>query len=175
MHRSQRPLEYRWGQAQAFRNPVLGRRAPRADFARCGALLIDYILVIGALAVSTIFARILGGGARTAGLTAETVGYILAAATAFLNLGLLPIWRGQSLGKWATGLRVERRNDGRQPGLGRLLLRHFVGYPLSLILLGSGYLIAIFNARGLALHDVIARTIVVRNYRRPKRPQRGRS
>lgn len=140
---------------------------------RCGALLIDYILVIGALAVSTIFARILGGGARTAGLTAETLGYVLAAATAFLNLALLPMWRGQTIGKWATGLRIERRDINYQLGLGRLLLRHFIGYPLSMILFGGGYLMAIFSRRGLALHDLIAQTVVVRNYRRPsRRPSR---
>jgi uncharacterized RDD family membrane protein YckC len=157
---------------QGARPTMEGSEAPLA--LRSGALLIDYILIVGALAVSTIFARILGGGSRTAGLTAETIGYVAAAAVAVLNLGLLPVWRGQTLGKWATGLRVERRHDGLHLGLGRVLLRHFVGYPLSLLPLGGGYLLAIFNARGLALHDLIAHTIVVRNYRRPRRRSRSR-
>ena len=44
----------------------------RAPFAlRCGALLIDYILLALILTFSTMIARLMGGGARMAGGTAE--------------------------------------------------------------------------------------------------------
>src|SRR6266849_284987 len=50
----------------------------RAPFAlRCGALLIDYILLALILTSSTIIARLMGGGARMAGGTAEKVGIII--------------------------------------------------------------------------------------------------
>ena len=48
----------------------------------------------------------LGGGARTAGSSAETVGILIAIAAAVLNLGVLAGLTGRTLGKWATGLRV---------------------------------------------------------------------
>jgi len=103
----------------------------------------------------------LGGGARSAGSSAETAGILLAVFMAILNLGVLPGFTGMTLGKWATGLRIER-NDGAPLGIGRALLRHFVGYPLSFALLGLGFLIAAVSVHGRGLHDMIAGTIVVR-------------
>lgn len=135
----------------------------RAPFAlRCGALLIDYILLVIVLAVSTIFARVFGGGARAAGISVEVFGYFLVLALIIINYGVISAWRGQTIGKWATGLRVEQRSSGRPAGILRSLVRYFIGYPLSLVLLGSGFLLALVNARGLALHDLLAGTAVVR-------------
>jgi hypothetical protein len=49
----------------------------------------------------------LGGGARAAGNSAETAGILLAVLMAIINLALLPGFTGMTLGKWATGLRIE--------------------------------------------------------------------
>jgi uncharacterized RDD family membrane protein YckC len=103
----------------------------------------------------------LGGGARSAGNSAETAGILLAILLALLNLVVLPAFTGLTLGKWATGLRIER-NDGGNVGIGRALLRHFVGYPLSFALLGLGFLLAAVSVHGRGLHDMIAGTVVVR-------------
>jgi len=103
----------------------------------------------------------LGGGARSAGSSAETAGIMLAVLMAVLNLAVIPGFTGLTLGKWATGLRIER-NDGGDIGIGRALLRHFVGYPLSFALLGIGFLIAAVSVHGRGLHDMIAGTVVVR-------------
>ena len=128
---------------------------------RCGALLIDYITLISIVVVGTLIARLLGGGARSAGTSAETVGILIAVVAAVLDLGVLPGLTGVTLGKWATGLRIERES-GREIGIGRALLRHFVGYPLSFIILGIGFLVATLTVRGRGLHDIIAGTVVVR-------------
>ena len=103
----------------------------------------------------------LGGGARAAGNSAETAGVLLAIVMAIVNLVVVPGFTGFTLGKWATGLRIER-NDGGELGIGRALLRHFVGYPISFALLGLGFLIAAVSVHGRGLHDMIAGTIVVR-------------
>ena len=136
---------------------------------RCGALLIDYIVLIAILASSTLIARMFGGGARAAGNSAETVGIIVAIAAVVLDLGVLAGLTGRSIGKWATGLRVER-NNGEEVGLGRICLRHFLGYPLSFLTLGFGFLLAAMTPRGRALHDFIADTIVLREG--PSQPRR---
>jgi uncharacterized RDD family membrane protein YckC len=141
----------------------------RAPFSlRCGAFLIDYILLAGIVAFSTLIARFFGGGARLAGGTVETMGLMIAAGFTVLNFVLLTAWRGQTVGKWATGLRIEQM-DGRDLSVVRALLRHIVGYPLSFLTLGIGFLIAAFSARGLTLHDLIAGTVVVRDIAR-RRP-----
>jgi uncharacterized RDD family membrane protein YckC len=128
---------------------------------RCGAFLIDYIVLISLVVLGTLFARMLGGGARAAGTSAETAAIALAIVVALLNLGVLPGLTGLTLGKWATGLRIQRVNSGN-PGIGRALLRHFVGYPLSFVTLGIGFLLATVTVHGRGLHDMIAGTVVVR-------------
>lgn len=139
----------------------------RAPFAlRCGALLIDYILLALILTFSIMVARLMGGGARMAGGTAQNIGILVTLFVAVLDLGVLAGLRGKSVGKWTTGLRIER-TDGRAPGIGWAMLRHFVGYPLSLLPFGLGFLIVTVNSSGRALHDLIAGTVVVREYAPP--------
>jgi uncharacterized RDD family membrane protein YckC len=103
----------------------------------------------------------LGGGARSAGNSAQTIGIVITVVMATLNLAVLPGMTGLTLGKWATGLRIER-NNGDDITIPRALLRHFVGYPLSFLLLGIGFLMAAVTVRGRGLHDIIADTVVVR-------------
>jgi uncharacterized RDD family membrane protein YckC len=137
----------------------------RAPFAlRCGAILIDYITLVAILAFSTLLSRMLGGGARSWGSSSETAGVVVAIVVAGLNLGVLPGLTGFTVGKWAAGLRILQQN-GSEIGIGRALLRHFVGYPLSFVTLGLGFLIVAFTSRGRGLHDLIAGTIVVREGR----------
>ena len=136
----------------------------RAPFAlRCGAILIDYIILALILTFSTMVARMMGGGARLAGGTAEKFGIFFALVAAVLDLGVLVGLTGKTLGKWTTGLRLER-TDGSLPGIGWSLLRHFVGYPISFVLFGVGFLMAIVKPTGRALHDLLAGTVVIREY-----------
>ena len=139
-----------------------GGQRLRAPFPlRCGALLIDYIALVSLIVAGTLVSRMLGGGARSAGSSAETTGIVLAVGVALINLGVVPGLTGLTLGKWATGLRIER-NDGGNLGIGRALLRHFIGYPLSFALLGLGFVMAAVTVHGRGLHDIIAGSIVVR-------------
>ena len=134
----------------------------RAPFAlRCGALLIDYILLALILTFSTMLARLMGGGARMAGGTAERIGLLITLVVAVLDLGVLAGLRGKTIGKWTTGLRLEQV-DGEVPGIPRALLRHFIGYPVSFLFFGIGFLVAAVSSTGRALHDYIAGTVVVR-------------
>src|SRR5260370_39633000 len=88
----------------------------RAPFAlRCGALLIDYILLALILTFSTMIARLMGGGARMAGGTAEKVGIIITLIVGLLDLVVLAGLTGKTVGKWTTGLRLEG-TDRRLPG-----------------------------------------------------------
>ena len=138
-----------------------GKRLTAPFPLRCGALLIDYISLVSIVVFGTLIARMLGGGARSAGTSAETAAIVIVVFMALMNLIVLPALTGLTLGKWATGLRIERV-DGAPLGFGRAALRHFVGYPLSFALLGLGFLIAAVSVHGRGLHDIIAGTIVVR-------------
>lgn len=142
------------------------RRAPFA--LRCGALLVDYALLIAILALSTLVARLLGGGTRMAGGAAETIGVLIAIGAGLLNFVLFAGASGVTLGKWATGLRIEQTTGG-ELGFGRALVRHLIGYPLSLIVFGIGFLLAAFDSQGRGLHDRLAGTLVVRDAEQRRR------
>jgi len=134
----------------------------KAPFAlRCGALLIDYIVLALVLTFSVMIARLMGGGARLAGGTAERVGLILTLVVAIADLGIMAGLTGRSIGKWTTGLRIERTGGG-PPGIVRAVIRHFIGYPISIIPFALGFLVAAVSPTGRALHDYIAGTVVVR-------------
>jgi uncharacterized RDD family membrane protein YckC len=149
--------------AAVARRPEVNFERLRAPFTlRCGALLVDYIVVVGLVAFATLLARVFGEG-RSGGLLL-TVGYLTALGVAFLNLVVIAGFSGRTLGKWVAGLRIERR-DGMPLSFGRALLRHLVGYPLTILTLGIGFLIAAFNSEGRALHDLLAGTVLVRSRR----------
>ena len=138
----------------------------RAPFSlRCGALLIDYIVMVCVLALATLLARVFGDARRGSALVL-TAGYVAVAAVALLNFGLVASLSGRTLGKWLAGLRIERK-DGEPLSFGRALVRHLVGYPLTLLTLGAGFLLAAFHPQGRALHDLLAGTVVVRS-RQPR-------
>jgi uncharacterized RDD family membrane protein YckC len=129
---------------------------------RCGALLIDYILLAGVLAFATMLARTFGD-MRRGGSVVLTGGYVAVGIVAVLNFVVVAGLTGRTFGKWLTGLRVERNSDGALVGFGRALVRHTVGYALTAATLGLGFLLAAFNSRGRALHDFVAGTVVVRS------------
>ena len=148
--------------APAHRHESHVRVRYRAPFAlRCGALLIDYIVLALVLTFSIMIARLMGGGARLAGGTAETVGIVLTLIVAVADLGVMAGLSGRTIGKWTTGLRIEHLNGG-PPGIIRALVRHVIGYPLSLIPFALGFLMVTVSSSGRALHDYLAGTVVVR-------------
>src|SRR5438270_10089265 len=128
---------------------------------RCGALLIDYIVLAGVMAFATLLARLFGDMRRGSSVVLMS-GYVAVAVVAFLNLVLVAGLSGRTLGKWIAGLRIERR-DGEPLSFGRALVRHTIGYALTLATLGLGFLLAAFHTQGRALHDLLAGTIVVRS------------
>jgi uncharacterized RDD family membrane protein YckC len=146
----------------AARRRNMGISNVRAPFSlRCGALLIDYTLVIGIIAFATLLARTFGGSSRPMVEATLAVGYLASLAVLLLNSIVLPVFTGATVGKWATGLRIERQS-GEPLGFGHAALRHTLGYLISFFTLGIGFLLAAFDVEGRALHDRIAGTVVVR-------------
>lgn len=162
----------------AHRHEAQVRVRYRAPFAlRCGALLIDYIVLALVLTFSIMIARLMGGGARLAGGSAEKIGIVLTLVVAIADLGVLAGITGRSIGKWTTGLRIERISGG-PPGIIRALVRHVIGYPLSLIPFALGFLMVTVSSSGRALHDYLAGTVVVRRsgapvVAKPRRIRKG--
>jgi uncharacterized RDD family membrane protein YckC len=135
---------------------------------RCGALLIDYIILVSLPVLGLLVGRLSGeDGAKLFKSSFNSAGWLIAILLAVTNFIIFPMLGGQSLGKMLTGLRVIR-TDGRAATFGQLLIRHLLGYPLTAITFGLGFLFSVFSAKGRALHDLIAGTVVVYGRKKPK-------
>jgi uncharacterized RDD family membrane protein YckC len=131
---------------------------------RCGAFLIDYILTLLILAVPLVAAvyvkrRLLQPAIAN---IIVTLGYLATVGVIFLNSVYFYVHRGQSLGKTFIGLRVVRL-DGQMIDYKTAILRHIVGYPLSLLCFGLGVIWMFWDAKQQGWHDKLARTIVVKD------------
>jgi uncharacterized RDD family membrane protein YckC len=135
---------------------------------RCGALLIDYIILVSLPVLGLLIARLSGDdGAKLFKSSYNSAGWIIAILLAATNFIIFPMLGGQSIGKMFTGLRIIR-NDGRAASFAQLLLRHLLGYPLTALTLGLGFLFSAFSRKGRALHDLVAGTVVVYGQKKPK-------
>ncbi|MDQ3323469.1 MAG: RDD family protein [Acidobacteriota bacterium] len=141
----------------------------KAPFAlRCGAILIDYILLIVIPVAALLIGRSFDyDGTNLLNSRFSNAGWLIMILLAVTNFVLLPLFSGQSIGKILTGLRVVK-TDGSEPELKNLLVRHLIGYPLMFLTFGVGFLISMFNEKGRALHDFLAGTVVVYGQRRQK-------
>lgn len=119
-----------------------GRVAPRAI-----ALFIDSLL-IGC--ITMLVSGVLGTDSH--GTLAWVIGWLYFAAQESSG------WMA-TIGKRAMGL-VVQGVDGRQLSFSRASIR-WVGRWASGLLLGFGYLLALFNEKRQTLHDLLAGTVVV--------------
>lgn len=132
----------------------------RAPFLlRSAALIIDYMTLLVLPVAWLVLSKMLSetGTATSVGAGVWVAGLLLFIA----NFFLLPLWRGQTLGKMMLGLTMVKA-DGTRLDLGGLIQRNLLGYAVTVLTLGIGFLIAGVNTSGRALHDMIAGTVVVR-------------
>lgn len=136
--------------------------AMRAPFyLRCGAIAFDYMLVIIWPVAGLLLGRALGiDGAKLLTGELNNIAWLVAILVGLSNMILLPLVTGQSLGKMIAGLRIVR-TDGSEPSIGSLLFRQTIGYFVTLLTFGLGFLFSVFSGKGRALHDHLSGSQVV--------------
>jgi len=134
----------------------------RAPFLlRCGAFLIDYILLFSVPVLFLILGKSYGNdGVKLLNSEIVNAGWLIMLLLGLTNFVIFPMFSGQSIGKMLTGIRIVRK-DGTPPSFLQLLLRHTIGYLLTAITGGLGFIFAAFNEKGRALQDLIGGTIVI--------------
>ncbi|HVF29756.1 MAG TPA: RDD family protein [Pyrinomonadaceae bacterium] len=156
----------------AAREVVIGfsAAAVRAPFLlRCGALIIDYIIVVAIPVIALLLSRFAGNdGTKLLNEGLSTVGWLIGILLGITNMVFLPMFTGQTFGKIVTGLRIVRI-DGTTPAIGAVAFRQTVGYFLTLASFGIGFFVSVFGSKGRALHDYLSGTVVIRADRRIKR------
>ena len=125
--------------------------APAIEFAgfrrRLVAFIADAAIIVAiAMALSSLFPFAENITVRTIVGIAYHVGFLA--------------WRGQTPGKILLNIKVIR-TDGGLVSLGYALLR-FLGYVLSFVVIGIGFLQIIYDPRKQGWHDKIADTYVIK-------------
>ena len=138
---------------------------------RCGAILIDYILLIAVPVVSLLLGRFFEyDGTKLLNNEVSNTGWLIMILLVITNFIIFPMFSGQSIGKMLTGLRIVKK-DGNTASFTQLLVRHLIGYPLTILTFGIGFMLALLNYKGRALHDFLAGTIVVYGRRRMEKKE----
>ena len=128
---------------------------------RCGAFLIDYILLVCIPVLALILGRFYGvDGAKLLNSELSSTGWVIMLLLALTNFVIFPMFGGQSIGKMLTGIRIVQK-DGSPPTFLQLLLRHTIGYLLTALTGGLGFLFSALNEKGRALQDLIGGTVVI--------------
>jgi uncharacterized RDD family membrane protein YckC len=130
---------------------------------RCSAFLLDYILTLLAPALTLVLAVYIKRrwASQSAATAVVVVGYLTTAFVIFFNYIYFYLRRGQSFGKRFIGVRVVRI-DGRPIDYQTAVLRHIVGYPLSLLFFGLGIVWVLWDRRRQGWHDKLAKTVVIK-------------
>jgi uncharacterized RDD family membrane protein YckC len=151
--------------------PLSARREEIVDFKpvllkapfllRCAALFVDYIVVIAVPVLSLIINQLAGGKSGVPGVTT----WLFTTLVAISNFIILPTVSSQSIGKMLTGIRITT-SGGKSASVTAILLRNIVGYLVTALTLGLGFLIAGLTPSGRALHDYLSGTMVIYAKRR---------
>lgn len=135
---------------------------------RCGALLIDYMIVVLVPVLMLLTGRLMGSdGNKLLGGPMNSTGWLIALLLGVTNLVILPAIGGQTIGKAITGIRIVAIN-GEAAGFGNILRRNLLGYFITLLTAFLGFVLAAFNTQGRALHDYIGGTVVIYARKRPR-------
>jgi uncharacterized RDD family membrane protein YckC len=128
---------------------------------RCGAFLIDYILLVCIPVLGLLLGRFYGNdGIKLLNSELSNTGWLIMLLLALTNFVIFPMFSGQSIGKMLTGIRIVNK-DGTPATFVQLLLRHTIGYFLTAVTLGLGFLFSALNQKGRALQDLIGGTVVI--------------
>lgn|SRR5688572_14175887 len=149
-----------------FRREVVIGFSPESVHApfllRCGALLVDYLLIIAAPVIFLFAGRFFGqDGSALINGELSNAGWLVAMIVTVADLVLLPAVAGQSVGKMFAGIRIVRI-DGSPASVRSIVFRQTIGYITAVITFGLGFFFAAFSPSGRSLHDLISRTVVIR-------------
>lgn len=128
-------------------------------FTRGLAFIVDWIVILVLYSIFVAGAQVLAGFLFEVELDSGVQWLIGLGVWAVLYLALGTAITGRTIGKALLGLKIVTR-AGLSIGLGRATARVFA-LPISIALLGLGFLGIVLGKEHRALHDVIAGTSVV--------------
>lgn len=124
---------------------------------RCAALFIDYLILL----IVPVIWLFVGKLVNDNGLVVIPNWIWAIALFLFIcNFLVLPFLRGRTVGKILLGLTI-LNTDGTPLRLGGVLKRNILGYFVTLLTGGLGFLLGAISPSGRSVHDLIAGTVVI--------------
>ena len=127
---------------------------------RYGALIFDFLITLIAMMSFTFMITALEHRSVVGSNKDLLIVAGLTLLLLLMNFVVLAGSNGQTAGMRILGIRIIRI-DGRPFTMGRAVLRHLAGYPLSMIFFFLGFLWILWDPRQQGWHDKLARTVVV--------------
>lgn len=128
---------------------------------RCGALIVDYLVVIVAPVLMLLLGRLTGdSGSSLLNGELNNAGWLIAFLVGLSNFLLLPMYSGQTIGKMVTGIRIVRL-DGGHANPAAIVFRQVAGGLLFVFSASISFVLSVFSGKGRALHDYLAGTVVI--------------
>lgn len=129
---------------------------------RCGAYIVDSLIIVALLVPFYYFEY-----QRWADVPLEQIpAYTLTDFLLTLVSVILVVWfwvkKGATPGKMLFGLEIRDLKTGQFVSIPKALLRYLVGYTISGLVLGLGFIWAAFDKKKQGWHDKISGTVVVR-------------
>lgn len=127
---------------------------------RLAAYIIDIVIILIALLVLQFLFAALMPTAGTSALTAKYSVDLIAAAISTLYFIILTNKYQATVGKMVMRIKVVSETE-KKASLAQIVWRELVGKFISYTILYIGYIMAAFTKKKQALHDKIAKTVVV--------------
>jgi uncharacterized RDD family membrane protein YckC len=132
------------------------------------AYVIDNILIfLGTVFLSFVAGLATGLGGVTSSMGTDEIenlatvfGFMIGVFTGLFYFTFFTGWSGQTPGKRLLGLKVIQTTG--EPVTYKKALLRYVGYIVSFVLLGLGFLMIAFDRRKRGLHDLLAGTLVIK-------------
>ncbi len=128
---------------------------------RLAANLIDSFLLLLPMMLAAL---VLASGGRS--LPHQLLQFVMLAIPVAYHWYFWTRRDGQTPGKFALGIRVIKTDGGAISDVDAVI--RAIGYNVSAMLFGLGFIWALFNAKNQAWHDIMARTYVVRSDKQRK-------
>lgn len=139
---------------------IIGESEQAGFGLRYGAWMFDFLLTMMTMMGFT-FALTAVSRRSVVGSNSDLVLVLVLAMVLFLlNFIVLAGRIGQTIGMRILGIRIER-TDGAAFTIKGAIIRHLVGYPISVASFFLGFLWMLWDPRQQGWHDKLARTIVV--------------
>lgn len=127
---------------------------------RYGAWMFDFLITLIAIMTFTFVVTAVSRRSVVGSNTDLVIVSVLTLLLFVLNFIVLAGSNGQSAGMRILGIRIAR-TDGRPFTLKDAVIRHLIGYPLSMAGFFLGFLWMLWDPRQQGWHDKLARTVVV--------------